>query len=293
VTSISCEYLAFLESSTSCLARMAFQEDMPLGDITAHVLSLRGRTGEAVIICREDVSFCGEAWFGTVVETYRGFVPNADIRVNCLATDGQRLPAGSTLMTLSGDVSDIVSLERTLLNFLGRGIGIANATWQHVAEVRRYTHVTQVLDTRKTLPGFRYFDKYAVLCGGGQNHRMGLSDMVLIKENHLAKLGGVGSAMTHVRQLLQRPLPIQVEVCNLPQLDEAIAARVPLIMLDNFSPEMVAHAMARPYGESLLEVSGGVSLANIGDYAPHAPHRISIGAITHSVKAPDLSLLIQ
>lgn len=292
MTAITCEYLTQLKAAVAKLATMAFEEDMPEGDVTADVLKLSGKPAEAYIICREPISFCGEAWFETVVAAYGDFAADAQIEVTCLAKDGERLEAGSRLFRLTGDTADIVSLERTLLNFLGRAIGIANATWNHVDAVRQHTRVTQILDTRKTLPGYRYFDKYAVLCGGGQNHRLNLSDMVLIKENHMARLGGVSKAMAYVRDHLNRPVPIQVEVCDLDQLQAAIDAKTPLIMLDNFDPDLVAQAMDRPFGESQLEVSGGIDLTNIGGYAVHAPHRISIGAITHSVKAPDLSLLI-
>ncbi len=291
MVAISCSYLSELGESVSQLARLAFTEDGVTADVTASVLGLQGRRTRAVIICREPVHFVGRAWLEAVVAAYLEICPTTDLRVEALAEDGQALPAQTRLLALEGDAAAIVGLERVLLNFLGRAIGIANTTATYVETVRQVSQITHILDTRKTLPGFRFFDKYAVLCGGGRNHRMGLADMVLIKENHIAQLGGVTAALTHVRRRLDRDLPIQVEVTNLAQLDEALAADCPLIMLDNFTPEWVAEARQRDLGQSELEVSGGINLSNIASYAVHHPHRISIGALTHSVKAPDLSLL--
>ncbi len=289
--SIPCPYLAELGESVSALARQAFAEDGAAADITAAVLGLRGRRTGAAIICREPVRFVGRAWLAQIVAAYREACPTDDLRVEALAEDGQELPAQSRLFSLEGDAAAIVGLERVLLNFLGRAIGIASATATYVAAVRQVSDVTQILDTRKTLPGFRYFDKYAVLCGGGRNHRIGLADMVLIKENHIAQLGGVTAALAYVRGRLERDVPIQIEVTDLDQLDEALAGACPLIMLDNFTPELVGQARTRELGASQIEVSGGINLGNIASYAVHHPHRISIGALTHSVKAPDLSLL--
>lgn len=291
MVAISCSYLSELGESVSQLARLAFTEDGVAADVTASVLGLRGRRTRAFIICREPVRFVGRVWLERVVDAYLEVCPTSDLRVEVLAEDGQALPPQSRLLSLEGDAAAIVGLERVLLNFLGRAIGIANATATYVEAVRQVSQVTQILDTRKTLPGFRFFDKYAVLCGGGRNHRIGLTDMVLIKENHIAQLGGVTAALAYVRGRLDGDVPIQIEVTNLAQLDEALAAACPLIMLDNFTPDLVAEARKRELGGSELEVSGGINLSNIASYAVHHPHRISIGALTHSVKAPDLSLL--
>lgn len=292
VTAISCSYLPQLRESVRKIAQLAFEEDMPRGDITATLLAMRGSKASGRIICREDITFSAEAWYREVLDEYRRYQKESDIQLNCLANDGERLKAGATLFELTGDGAEIVGLERTLLNFLGRAIGVANATWEHLAIVRQHSQETQILDTRKTQPGYRYFDKYAVLCGGGHNHRMNLSDMVLIKENHLAKLGGVAATLAHVRKHVPRDVPIQIEVSSLAQLEEAVASHCPLVMLDNFSPEQVALATARDNGESQIEISGGINQNNLGAYAAQAPQRISVGALTHSVKAPDLSLLI-
>lgn len=287
-------YQAELLGSVKALAQLAFEEDMPDGDVTAIALDLAGRDARARIICREDISMCGSIWFEEVVTAYRTFSLDDKVKVTCHFEDGQRVPAGSQLFTLEGDSAAIVSLERTLLNFLGRGIGIANATNRYVAAVRTVSDHTQVLDTRKTLPGYRYFDKYAVLCGQGQNHRLNLSDQVLIKENHIAKHGGVQAALAFTAKHLNREdIGVQVEVASMEQLQEALDAGCELIMLDNFTPEQVREACALQRGAAQLEVSGGITLDTITDYAQFNPDRISIGAITHSIKAPDLSLLME
>ncbi|MDJ0836883.1 MAG: carboxylating nicotinate-nucleotide diphosphorylase [Acidobacteriota bacterium] len=288
-----CNYLPRVRESVKALAGPAFEEDMPDGDITAAAMQLRGRNGRAHLITREPVPMCGAAWFDPVIDAYRAHEPQARLEVYSPIEDGQRVEAGTTLFELDGDVADIVAVERTLLNFLGRGIGIARQTAAFVDRIRATGNQrTQILDTRKTLPGFRYFDKYAVLCGGGQNHRLNLSDQVLIKENHLARFGGVARAVAHVRANLPRPVEIQIEVCNMDQLKEAVDAECPIIMLDNFEPEMVRRACDMPRGACLLEVSGGITLDNIDRFLQPNLDRISVGSLTHSVIAPDLSLLI-
>ncbi|CAM2067827.1 carboxylating nicotinate-nucleotide diphosphorylase [Sulfidibacter corallicola] len=288
----SCFYLERVREDVAALARMDFDADMPDGDVTADVLKLSGRRATARLFCRETVSMCGSAWYHTLLDVFREIHGGLDLTVRCLVEDGSRVEAGTTLFEWEGDVAHIVALERPFLNFLGRGIGIANATRAFVDVVRRYNDHTQILDTRKTLPGYRYFDKYAVLCGGGANHRLDLSSMVLIKENHIARLHGVREALAEVRRNLAKDVPIQIEVTDLEQLVQAIEARCPLVMLDNFSPEMVARACEYDRGDSLIEVSGGINLETIGAYCAPRPDRISVGAITHSIKAPDLSLLI-
>ncbi len=292
MTSIICEYLPSVRYTVKTLARLAFAEDLPGGDVTAAALDLRGRPASARLITREAVPMCGEVIFDLILEAYRARVPEAAIEARCLLADGEPAAAGTTLLELSGDVASIVGTERVLLNFLGRGIGIARKTRELVEEARRHNDHTRILDTRKTLPGFRYFDKYAVLCGGGHNHRLNLSDQVLIKENHLARFGSVVEAVAHVRDRVGDQVGIQVEVCNLDQLHQAIEARCPLIMLDNFTPAQVHEACELERGDCLLEVSGGIDRDNLTRYLHPRLDRISIGALTHSVKAPDLSLLI-
>jgi len=287
-----CPYLDRVRADVRHLAELAFREDLPDGDVTAQVLGLKASRAEADLICREPVSVCGVAWFEALLEAHMQVTGATDLNMVALVEDGQRVAAGNTLLKLQGNTAAILSMERTLLNFLGRGIGIANATFSYVEVVRKHNHRTRILDTRKTLPGYRHFDKYAVLCGGGANHRMNLSDQVLIKENHIAKLNGIPAAMQHLRRHLDRDVGIQIEVRNFEELQQAIDVGFPIIMLDNFTPEQVARACELDRGDSQLEVSGGINLETIEAYCHPRLDRISIGALTHSVKAPDLSLLI-
>jgi len=290
---VSCPYMSKVRASVTALARLAFAEDIPAGDVTAEAMELKGRTGRARLITREPVPMCGTAWFDSVVKAYRAHVPGAALEVGHGAVDGTRLAPGSELFTLEGDVAAIVGIERVLLNFVGRGVGVARKTASFVDKVRRRGVSTRILDTRKTIPGFRYLDKYAVLCGGGYNHRLNLSDQVLIKENHLARFGGVRKAVEHVRKVIGNRVGIQIEVVDFAQLREAIDVGCPIIMLDNFTPRQVHEACELPRGDCLLEVSGGITLDNIETYLHPRLDRISIGALTHSVTTPDLSLLIE
>ena len=289
---IACEYLPKVRETVARLAKLAFDEDLPEGDATAEALHLAGEDAQARIFCREPIVMCGAAWFDLVRNEYLARYPERSLDIRCQLEDGAHVDSGSTLFNLEGDTAAIVGLERTLLNFLGRAIGIATATHAYVRRVRQYG-ATRIMDTRKTLPGYRYFDKYAVLCGGGANHRFSLSDQVLIKENHLSRFHGPGQALEQVRRRLPHPLPLQIEVRDQETLYEAVEAGWPLIMLDNFTPEMVKTACDLPRRQSQLEVSGGITLDNIENYCHPKLDRISIGALTHSVKAPDLSLLLE
>jgi nicotinate-nucleotide pyrophosphorylase (carboxylating) len=289
---IEISYAQELDAQVKQLAQSAFEEDLPDGDVTADVLELKAHQGKGEIICRQTIHACGARWYHHIADAFHRTFPNDPLEMTCHFEDGVAYPAQTTLFTLEGSVAAIVAIERVLLNFLGRGIGIANATAKFAAAVSRYNNHTRIYDTRKTIPGYRYFDKYAVLCGGGCNHRMNLSDQVLIKENHIAKLDGVKQALAYVRERLTKPVQIQIEVENLSQLKEALEAECPIIMLDNFSPAMVREACEMPRGNSQLEASGGMTLDNIAAYCHPRLDRISIGAITHSITAPDLSLLI-
>lgn len=287
------DYRAQLLESVYRLAEMAFAEDMPDGDLTADILGLAGLNGEAQLICREPVYMCGALWYDQVVHAFRRQCPSLTLEVQALFADGQKAETGSTLFELKGNLAAILAVERTLLNFLTRAIGVANLTGRHVEAVRKYNPHTQVLDTRKTQPGYRWLDKYAVLCGGGQNHRLNLSTGVLIKENHIAKLAGVPQALQFVRERLTKDVDIEIEVRTMAELKQALAAECPIVMLDNFTPEMVREACSLPRKATLIEVSGGINLNNIGSYCHPQLDRISIGALTHSITAPDLSLLVR
>ena len=289
---ILCEYLPKVRHSVENLARLAFAEDIPNGDVTAQALGLATTQVTAKVICRQPIKMCGAAWVDVINGVFQNEFGGSGPSLRILAQDGASVKSGQTLMELKGNGADIVTLERTLLNFLGRAIGIATTTSRYVERAKRVSPVTKILDTRKTAPGFRYFDKYGVLCGGGHNHRMNLSDQVLVKENHITKYGSVAKTLEMIGSPWRDHPCLQIEVSSIEQLKQALQLGCPLIMLDNFSHAMLEEACGLERGSSLLEVSGGVNWENLESYCLHRPDRISIGAITHSPQNPDLSLLI-
>jgi nicotinate-nucleotide pyrophosphorylase (carboxylating) len=198
---------------------------------------------------------------------------------------------GGCLAKISGNLSIILTAERVALNFLQRMCGIATLTRRYVDEVKGTK--AKILDTRKTAPGLRYLDKYAVRIGGGHNHRFGLYDGVLIKDNHIAVAGGIRQALAGVRERLPHTLKVEIEVKNLQELEEAIKLRADVIMLDNMSVEDMGKAVAAAGGKVPLEASGNVSLANVRQIAETGVDFISVGALTHSVPASDISLKIE
>lgn len=196
---VACDYIQPLNESVHQLARLAFAEDLPAGDVTANALNLSGKRVSARVMTRQSGIMVGECWLQAVLDAFQPYAKQ-DMRVTAKKRDGAAIQSGDVLFDLQGDSADLLAFERTFLNFLGRGMGIAIKTKAFVDLVRSLGCNAAVLDTRKTLPGFRYFDKYAVLCGGGQNHRMNLSDQVLIKENHIASFGGVAEAVQYARE---------------------------------------------------------------------------------------------
>ena len=264
----------------------ALREDVGGGDVTA-VLVPEGERVTAEVIAREDAVLCGTAWFDAVFRAL-----DAGLRVSWTAEDGERIARDQVLCRIEGRARPLLTGERTALNFLQMLSGTATATRQYVDAVAG-TGCT-ILDTRKTLPGLRLAQKYAVRCGGAQNHRLGLHDMVLIKENHIAAAGSITAAVAAARRL-SPGVPIEVEVETAAELDEALAAKPDVIMLDEFDePGLRAavernRALGRP---AKLEASGSVSLATIRAVAATGVDYISIGAITKHVRALDLSLRI-
>ena len=216
---------------------------------------------------------------------------DAGIVVEQHAADGSSVVPGDVIATVQGPGRSVLTAERTALNFLQRMSGIATATRRYVDAVAG-THAV-ILDTRKTAPGQRLTDKQAVALGGGDNHRIGLFDMVLIKENHIAAAGGISAAVARVRACDTRARAIEVEVRNLTELDEALALDVDRIMLDNMNLEEMRAAVARTAGRVKLEASGGVNLATVRAIAETGVDYISVGALTHSVTALDVSFLLE
>lgn len=262
----------------------ALREDIGSGDVTAALIPAT-QQAQARVLCREPAVLCGAAWFD---ETFRQLDPA--VRVAWRVAEGARAPADSILCELSGPARPILTGERTALNFLQLLSATATVTQRYVEALG--TTACRILDTRKTIPGLRSAQKYAVRCGGGDNHRMGLYDMVLIKENHIAAAGSIGAAVRVARQ--QAPaVRVEVEAENLEQLREALDARADLVMLDNFDLDTLRRAVtlnrahARP---ALLEASGGVTFERIADFAATGIDYISVGSLTKNIDAVDLSM---
>jgi len=262
--------------------RRALAEDVGSGDLTANLIP--GATpARAQLISREDAVLCGTAWFD---EVFRQL--DRQIHVDWNARDGEPVRENQVLCTLAGPARAILTGERTALNFLQTLSGTATATRRYVDAIRGTKAV--VLDTRKTLPGLRTAQKYAVRAGGGQNHRMGLYDAILIKENHIAAAGSVAGAIGAARRGAPGGTTVEVEVEDIAQLNEALAAGADRILLDNFSLKRLREAVQTTAGRARLEASGGITLENIRAIAETGVDCISIGALTKHMRAVDLSL---
>jgi len=262
----------------------ALAEDFGAGDATADLLPADAQA-RAHVITRDDAVLAGTAWFNAC---FLARDPKIEILWN--ARDGERVAATATLCTLHGNARALVGAERAALNFLQTLSATATVTAQYVAAVRGTQ--AQILDTRKTLPGLRLAQKYAVRCGGGVNHRIGLFDAILIKENHIAATGSLAAAVRAARAA-HPTLLLEVEVENFAELDEALAAGVDRIMLDEFSPENLRKAVAHVARRVPLEVSGGVGLERVRAIAETGVDFISIGSLTKHVRAIDLSMRVQ
>lgn len=263
----------------------ALAEDIGSGDVTAALLP--DAADIAYLLCKQDAVVCGRPWFDAC---HRAL--DADVRIDWRVAEGDRVPAGTVLATLQGRSRALVSAERASLNFMQTLSATATTTARHVAAVAGTG--TRILDTRKTLPGLRQAQKYAVRVGGGHNHRIGLFDAVMLKENHVRAAGGIGSAIAQARA--QSPtLPLIVEVETLDELREALTAGCTRVLIDDFDGEArreaVRIARAAPFdGRIPLEVSGSVDLADLRAIADDGVDCISIGGLTKHVQAIDLSL---
>ena len=261
--------------------RTALAEDVGAGDITAALISADSQAS-ARVITREDGVLCGQAW---VDEVFAQLDPA--VQVQWQARDGQDIAAGDSLFTLAGSARSLLTGERSALNFLQLLSGVAT-TCQRYARLVEGTGV-KLLDTRKTLPGLRMAQKYAVTCGGCYNHRIGLFDAFLIKENHIQACGGIAAAVTTARA--QAPgKPVEVEVETMDELRQALAAACDRVMLDNFSLQQMREAVALTAGRLELEASGNVTESTLRDIAETGVDLISIGALTKDCKALDLSM---
>jgi len=262
--------------------RRALAEDVGNGDLTAALIP-ENQTARAQVITRQDAVLCGGAWFD---EVFRQL--DTRVRIAWKAPDGEAIRAGRTLCQIEGPARAILTGERTALNFLQTLSGVATRTRSYVDAIRG-THAV-ILDTRKTVPGLRLAQKYAVRCGGGQNHRLGLYDGILIKENHIAAAGSIVAAIEAAKTSAAPGLLVEIEVEDLQQLREALATGARRILLDNFDLAGLRAAVSETRGRVQLEVSGGVTLTNVRALAETGVNFISVGDLTKNLTAVDLSL---
>ena len=261
----------------------ALQEDLGSGDITTAALIPSGRRARARVVAKAPLVLAGLA---VAAEVFR--LADPSLQWKSLASEGDTLEAGSPIARIQGSARGILGAERVALNFLQHLSGIATLTRRFVEAVRG-TGV-QILDTRKTLPGLRWLEKHAVRVGGGRNHRMGLSDGILIKDNHIALAGGVARAVRAARSAAPHTLRIQVEVQSLAEVRAALEAGADALLLDNMSPELLRKAVALARGRAFLEASGNVTLDRVREVAETGVDAISVGALTHSAPAADIAL---
>jgi nicotinate-nucleotide pyrophosphorylase (carboxylating) len=270
------------------LVRVALMEDAPWGDVTSQALISADLQMVANLVAREDGVFCGEDVFAAAMT-----LTDASIAVEWHVRDGESLGRSGVLATVRGPARGILQGERVALNFVQRLSGIATLTARYVAETAGTK--ARIVDTRKTTPGLRLLERYAVRCGGGHNHRFSLSDAVLAKDNHLAMLTQDGSrdltqALREARGRLGHTTYVEVEVDRLDQIEAVLAANVDAIMLDNFTPEQLRAGVQQVAGRALVEASGGITLERIREIAATGVDVISVGALTHSARALDLAL---
>lgn len=267
------------------LVRRALLEDIGPGDITTEATVPADKQAVAVILAKEDGVLCGQPVAETVFR-----VMDPTLRYEVLVPEGSSVTAGTEVARITGRARSILSAERVALNFLQRMSGIASTT-RRLSESIRYYHA-RLVETRKTTPGLRIVEKYAVRVGGGLNHRYGLHDAILIKENHIACAGSIRAAVMSARKLASHTSRVEVEVETLEQLQEALDVGADVILLDNMNCETMRKAVEMAAGKAILEASGGITEKNLDEVARTGVDIISMGALTHSAKALDLSLEI-
>ncbi len=264
----------------------ALAEDIGAGDITTQATVGPKKMGKAVAVARQDFVVAGLDIFEAVFKSV-----DKKIKVKKLIADGQRAKKNDVVAEVEGRLCAILQAERTALNFFQRMCGIATQTARYVQAVRGTG--AKILDTRKTAPGLRIVDKMAVRLGGGMNHRFGLFDAVMIKDNHIEAAGGITAAVEAQRKYLKKKMKIEVETKNLGEVKEALACNTDIIMLDNMSNAAMKKAVALIGGRALTEASGNVNLKRVASIAKTGVDYISIGELTHSVRAANISLLVK
>lgn len=268
------------------IVQAALAEDIGTGDITTGAIVGPKKKGRARAVAKDDFIVAGMDVFEAVFKRL-----NKNIKVKKRVTDGSRVKKGTVLAEIEGSLSGILQAERVALNLFQRMCGIATQTAKYVEAVRGTR--AKILDTRKTVPGLRVLDKMAVRLGGGTNHRIGLYDGVLIKDNHIEAAGGITAAVAAQRKHLTQNLKIEVETKNLREVKEAVKCGVDIIMLDNMTNDAMKKAVDWIAGRALTEASGNVNLKRIADIAATGVDLISIGELTHSVRAADISLKVK
>lgn len=264
----------------------ALREDIGTGDVTTDFILPGDKSVHATIKTKEEGVVAG---LHIAEKVFKKLDP--DIVWESNFSDGSKIKKDDILARLTGSVKAILTGERTALNFMQRMSGIATATSQFVAALKNYK--TQILDTRKTVPGLRMLDKYAVQMGGGTSHRIGLYDMVMIKDNHISIAGGITKAVERVKSKISGGILIEVETSNLREVKEALEANVDIIMLDNMPVDIMREAVKLINGKALVEASGNITLDRIRNIAESGVDFISVGELTHSVKALDIGLYIE
>jgi nicotinate-nucleotide pyrophosphorylase (carboxylating) len=268
------------------IIRNALAEDIHTGDITTQSLQLKTETASGILKAKEDMILCGIAVAERVFQILDKdsiFTPNF--------ADGDFVAAGTVIARMSGEASLLLQGERVALNLMQRMSGVATITSKYVKAVAGTK--ARIVDTRKTTPGLRVLEKYAVRSGGGINHRTGLYDGVLIKENHIASAGGITEAIKRARAYIPHTLKIEIETESLEDVREALAAGADIIMLDNMDIQAMKEAVALIAGKAVIEASGGVNLSTVRDIAEAGVDIISVGALTHSAPSMDISMLLE
>lgn len=267
------------------IIQLALEEDLGLGDITSDNIFSPADRARAHVVAKEDLVLCGMDLARQVF-----WLVDEQVIFTPLKQDGEFVKKGEKVLSLEGRTLSILKGERTALNLMQRLSGIATASREYVEIAKPYG--VMVVDTRKCHPGMRKLDKYAVRCGGARNHRMSLSDSVMIKDNHIAAAGSITAAVARIKAAIGHTPKIEVETTNLKEVEEALNAGADIIMLDNMTPQQAAEAVKFIAGRALTEISGGITKENLAAYCQAKPDVISSGALTHSVPSKDLSLKI-
>ncbi len=275
-----------LDFMTRQLIEMAFREDIGPGDITTDNLIASNLEGSGAVIAKEPLVLAG---LNVAKQVFKKLDPQ--VRFKPLFEEGDAVNDAEVIVEIEGKLCALLKGERTALNFLQRLSGIATCVRSYVDEISG--KAVRLVDTRKTTPGWRVLEKYAVRMGGAHNHRMGLYDGVLIKDNHIAAYGSLGGAIEHIRAHVSHLIKIEVEVSDLNQVEEAVAAGADIIMLDNMAVDQIKAAVKQIRGKAVVEVSGGVTKHNLRSLADTGVDIISVGALTHSARCVDISMRIK